>query len=92
MNNKKDTVLPPHSEKAEKAVLGCMLLNKDAVSKATQILTKESFYDNNNQIIFESIIELSDTQQNVDSLTLIDLLTRKNFKKSWRYILYNWIN
>ena len=42
MNTKKDIRKSPHSIDAEKAVLGCMLLNKDAVFKATQLLTKDS--------------------------------------------------
>ena len=82
MNNKKDIRKSPHSMKAEKAVLGCMLLNKDAVSKATQILTKDSFYDTAHQIIFESIMMLSDTQQTIDNITIIDFLEKNdNLKK-----------
>jgi len=82
MNNKKDIRKSPHSIKAEKAVLGCMLLNKDAVSKATQLLTKDSFYDTAHQIIFESIMTLSDTQQTIDNITIIDFLEKNdNLKK-----------
>ena len=82
MNDKKDIRKSPHSMKAEKAVLGCMLLNKDAVSKATQLLTKDSFYDTAHQIIFESIMMLSDTQQTVDNITIIDFLEKNdNLKK-----------
>ena len=69
MNNKKDIRKSPHSIKAEKAVLGCMLLNKEAVFKAIQLLTKDSFYDNAHQIIFYSIMELFKNDKTVDNIT-----------------------
>ena len=53
MSDKKDIRQSPHSIEAEKAVLGCMLLNKEAISKAVQLLVKDSFYNTAHQIIFE---------------------------------------
>ena len=53
MNDKKNIRKSPSSIEAEKAVLGCMLLNKEAVYKAVQILTVNSFYDDSHKIIFE---------------------------------------
>jgi len=81
MSDIKDIRKPPCSIEAEKAVLGCMLLSKDAVSKATQILIKDSFFDSSHQMIFESILELSDTQQSIDSITIIEYLTKKDVLK-----------
>ena len=42
----------PHSSEAEKAVLGCMLINSESVSKAMQYLNPDSFYNKNHSIIF----------------------------------------
>jgi len=81
MSDIKDIRKPPCSIEAEKAVLGCMLLSKDAISKATQILIKDSFFDSSHQMIFESILELSDTQQSIDSITIIEYLTKKDVLK-----------
>ena len=81
MSDKKDIRQSPHSIEAEKAVLGCMLLNKDAISKAVQLLVKDSFYDTAHQIIFESIMELSNSQQTIDSITIIDYLNKNDSLK-----------
>ena len=82
MSDKKDIRQSPHSIEAEKAVLGCMLLNKEAISKAIQLLVKDSFYNTAHQIIFESIMELSNNQQTIDSITIIDYLNKNdNLKK-----------
>ena len=42
----------PHSIEAEEAVLGCMLINTNAVPKAIQNLEKNSFYSTVNQTIY----------------------------------------
>ena len=78
MSNKKDIRKSPHSIEAEKAVLGCMLLNKEAVFKAIQLLTKDCFYDNAHQIIFDSITQLFNNQQNIDNITIIDVIYLTN--------------
>ena len=36
--------IPPHSAEAEQAVLGAMLMNKEAISMASEIITGEDFY------------------------------------------------
>ena len=43
--------LQPQSIEAEEAVLGCMLINKTAVSKVVEGLDKSSFYSNPIEII-----------------------------------------
>ena len=56
-NKLKDSIakMSPHSIEAEQAVLGCMLINQESVSKAIQEITSNSFYDKSNAVIFENM-------------------------------------
>ena len=52
-------VKPPSAPEIEAAVLGAMLIEKEAVPKAIEMLTKESFYLRQHQMIFEAMISLT---------------------------------
>jgi len=69
--------IPPHSIEAEKSVIGAMLMNKEAVLAAIEILTKEDFYQSQYGIIFESMKELNDEEKPVDAVTLQEKLREK---------------
>ena len=69
--------ISPHSEEAEKAVLGCMLINNESVSKSIQILTNKSFYNTANAIIFENMNELFENNKNIDYISLSNQLKKK---------------
>lgn len=45
--------IPPHSIEAEQSVIGAMLLDRDAILIASEILTSDDFYQNQYGIIFE---------------------------------------
>ena len=45
--------IPPHSAEAEQAVLGAMLMNKEAISMASEIITGEDFYQTAYGILFD---------------------------------------
>ncbi len=47
--------LPPHNLEAEQAVLGAMMLDKDAVYTALEILQAEDFYKEAHQIIYTAM-------------------------------------
>ena len=68
--------VPPNSMEAEVAVLGAMMLNKQAISKATELLSADSFYSQKHKLIYESIIALSEKNETVDIITLSEHLTR----------------
>ena len=67
--------LPPHSIEAERAVLGAMLLDRNAISKVAPVLEVDSFYDERHKKIYASILNLFDKQVNVDTITLCQDLT-----------------
>ena len=50
--------IPPHSAEAEQAVLGAMLMNKEAISMASEIITGEDFYQTAYGILFDCIVEM----------------------------------
>ncbi len=81
-NGKDKGRISPHSIEAEEAVLGCMLINKAAVSKVIEGLDKSSFYSTPNSIIFESIVDLFNQNKNIDYISLIDSLKKKKELKS----------
>lgn len=50
--------IPPHSLEAEQSVIGAMLLDRDAILVASEILTSDDFYQNQYGIIFDAMVEL----------------------------------
>lgn len=50
--------IPPHSAEAEQAVLGAMLMNKEAVMVASEIISGEDFYQTAYGILFDAMVEL----------------------------------
>jgi replicative DNA helicase len=69
---------PPHNQEAEIAVLGSMLLDRDAIARAIEILEKDAFYTYSHQQIYESIVNLYDENEAVDIVTLIEKLKQKD--------------
>ncbi len=68
--------VPPHSNEAEMAVLGAMMLEKEAASKVIQILPPDSFYREAHRLIYQAMLSLSDRNQPIDIITLNDELRR----------------
>ncbi|MEN3183868.1 MAG: replicative DNA helicase [Atribacterota bacterium] len=69
--------VPPHSVEAEQATLGSMLLDREALLKALEILRPEDFYYEAHRVIFESMIELFDEDKVCDLVTLAEKLRQK---------------
>ncbi len=70
--------IQPHSEEAEKSVLGSMLMDRDAIVDAEDILVKEDFYQRQYGILFEAMVELYQEGKPVDLITLQDKLKEKD--------------
>jgi len=68
--------VPPHSKDAEMAVLGAMMLERDAANKALQILPADSFYHEAHRLIYSAMLALNDRNQPIDIITLHDELQR----------------
>ena len=66
--------LQPQELEFEKSVLGALLLEKDAYSLISDILTPESFYDPRNQKVYSAISKLHVAQHPVDILTVVEQL------------------
>src|ERR1700733_14702984 len=62
--------LPPQAIDLEEAVLGALMLEKDALSSVIDILNPEVFYKDNHQKIFQAIRQLFEKSQPVDILTV----------------------
>ena len=62
--------VPPHDIEAEQAVIGSMLTDKDAVISAMEVLKKEDFYREDNQVIYEAIVNLNSKGEPVDIITV----------------------
>jgi replicative DNA helicase len=68
--------VPPQAVDLEKAVLGAMMLEKNAVTDTIDILSQDSFYDPKHQYIFGTIKELFGTSKPIDILTVTNQLKK----------------
>jgi len=66
--------LPPQNLEAERACLGSMLLDREAIEVAIDVLKSEDFYSSQNRIIFDAVIELYNRATPVDIVTLNEYL------------------
>lgn len=66
--------LQPQAVELEEAVLGALMLEKDAFSEVCDILKPESFYKPAHKLIYEAIVDLAHKLQPIDMLTVIERL------------------
>ncbi len=68
----------PHSVEAEQSVIGAMIMDRDAITIASEILTVEDFYQKQYGILFEAMVELYTENKPVDLITLQNRLKEKD--------------
>lgn len=68
--------IPPHSTDAEVAVLGAMLIDKDAVPKVVEVLDAECFYHDKHVLIFKAMLAMFERGVTIDLVSLTDQLQR----------------
>ncbi len=69
--------VPPNSLEAEESLLGCLLIDKDAIIKIVDTLLPQDFYKGAHQTIYECIKELYSNNEPVDIITLSNRLEEK---------------
>ncbi|MBU0975617.1 MAG: replicative DNA helicase [Patescibacteria group bacterium] len=83
-----DIKLPPQNVEAERAVIGALLLDEEAVVKVMDFLKSNHFYDPKHEIIFEAILELFERRKSIDVLTLTNVLKKKKLLKKIGGVAY----
>ena len=72
-----NTRIPPHSDEAEKSILGAILIDKDAIVDIAVALRPEMFYNENNGSIFNAMVSLYENRDPIDVLTVADWLKKE---------------
>ena len=68
--------LQPQARELEEAVLGALLLEKDAYSIVSDILKPECFYEKSHELIYTAVRDLAMRQEPVDMMTVVEQLKR----------------
>ena len=68
----------PHSIEAEQSVIGSMLMDRDAIIAASEIVTADEFYQHQYGVMFEAMVELFNEGKPVDLVTLQNRLKEKD--------------
>ncbi|MFH1996298.1 MAG: replicative DNA helicase [Candidatus Omnitrophota bacterium] len=71
--------IPPQNIEAEVAVLGSLLLDRNAISQAIELIGSSVFYKSAHKKIFDCIVSLYDQNKAVDIITLIEKLKAETF-------------
>ncbi|MFV0344001.1 MAG: replicative DNA helicase [Anaerocolumna sp.] len=68
----------PHSPEAEQSVVGSMIMDKDAIVAASEVITGDDFYQQRYSVLYEAMIELFNEGKPVDLITLQNKLKEKD--------------
>jgi len=68
----------PHSVEAEQSVIGSMIMDREAIVVASELITGEDFYNRQYGILFETMVEMHDNDSPVDLVTLQNKLKEKD--------------
>ena len=74
----------PYDREAEQAVIGSMLMDKDAIVVASENLIKDDFYENQYGIVFQAMVNLYNEGKPVDLVTLKDRLVEMDVPEEIR--------
>jgi replicative DNA helicase len=70
-------VKPPAAPEIEASVLGAMMIEKEAVPKAIELLKPESFYLKSHSLIYEAMLSLFESDEPIDTVTLYEELKKR---------------
>jgi replicative DNA helicase len=70
-------IKPPAAVDIEAAVLGAMLIEKEAVPKAIELLNSDSFYLKEHRLIFDAMVSLFESGEPIDTVTLYEELKKR---------------
>ena len=70
--------LPPQNLEAERSVLGCILLTKDALPVVIDLLDPDDFYRESHRHIYQAMEDLEARGMTIDQITLADELKKRN--------------
>ena len=70
-------VKPPAAPEIEASVLGAMMIEKEAVAKAVELLTPPVFYLKAHQLIFEAMVSLFESGEAIDTVTVYEELKKR---------------
>jgi len=70
--------LPPHSQDAEEAILGSLLIDPDAILEVASFLKPEAFYREQNRWIYQAIVDLHEAREPLDFITLAETLRKRS--------------
>ena len=68
----------PHSLEAEQSVIGSMMMDREAIVIASELITGEDFYNRQYGVLFETMVEMNDAGSPVDLVTLQNRLREKD--------------
>ncbi|MCM1057489.1 MAG: replicative DNA helicase [Firmicutes bacterium] len=68
----------PHSIEAEQSVIGSMIMDREAIVVASELITGDDFYNRQYGILYETMVELNDAGSPVDLVTLQNKLKEKD--------------
>lgn len=68
----------PHSMEAEQSVIGSMIMDREAIIVASEIILGDDFYNKQYGVVFDTMVELNDEGKPVDLVTLQDRLKEKD--------------
>lgn len=71
--------IPPQNLDAEQSVLGAMLIDHEAVLRATEIVRPQDFYRDAHKHIFEVMLDLSERGEAIDLITVTEELRQREF-------------
>jgi replicative DNA helicase len=69
--------VPPQALDAERSVLGAMLMNKEAIGRAAEILDETSFYRDSHRKVFQAIVALYERNESADIITVPEELRKR---------------
>lgn len=70
--------LAPHSQEAEEAALGAVLINNDALLEVAAFLRADDFFFLRNQYVWEAMMRIQERNEVIDNLTLMEELRNQN--------------
>ena len=68
----------PHSIEAEQSVIGAMIMDREAITVTSEIISGDDFYSRQYGVVFDAMVELNDEGKPVDVVTLSDKLKEKD--------------